>query len=108
MVARRHGGMNYFDQSLRLLQVVYAARGLTPYLDYGVIYPPGYAWFYGKLLRLQEPESVIVAIANLFLVVACAGQLMRLAPDRRQLYGGTVLLAHNEDMSARTLRERPH
>lgn len=87
-------GVNYFDQAGRLLQAVYAARGLTPYADYGFIYPPGYAWFYGKLLRLQEAESVIAAIAvvNLLLVVTCAGQLMRLAKNRRQLYGGTVLL----------------
>jgi hypothetical protein len=87
-------GVNYFDEAGRLLQAVYAARDLTPYADYGFIYPPGYAWFYGKLLRLQEPELVRAAIAvvNLLLVVACAGQLMRLAKDWRPLYGGTVLL----------------
>jgi glycosyltransferase involved in cell wall biosynthesis len=87
-------GVNFFDESLRLLQVIYAAHGLTPYADYGFLYPPGFAWFYGKLLRLREPESVVavIAVVNLLLVVACAGQLMRLAPNRRRLLGGTVLL----------------
>lgn len=93
-VATSAFGFNYFDQPLRLLQAVYAARDLTPYADYGFVYLPGYAWFYGKLLRLQEPESAIAAIAlvNLLLVVVCAQQLMRLAPSRAWLYGGVVLL----------------
>ena len=77
-----------------MLQAVYAARGLTPYTDYGFVYPPGFAWLYGKLLRLQDPASVITAMdfVRVLLVFVCAGQLMRLARRRRRLLGGALLL----------------
>jgi hypothetical protein len=87
-------GVDVLDQSLRVLQSVFAARGLTPYADYGFLYPPGFAWFYGKLLGLQQPESVIAAnaVVDLLLALTCAIQVMRLAASHRWLFGGAVLL----------------
>jgi hypothetical protein len=83
-----------FDYPLRLVEVVYAAKGLTPYVDFGFVYPPGQVWFYGKLLRLQDPGVINAAITlgNLLLVSICAWQVMRLTPGWRRLFGGTVLL----------------
>jgi hypothetical protein len=83
-----------FDDSLRLLQPIYAARGLAPYLDYGFVYPPGSAWFYGVILGLREPGPVIAtnAIIHLLLVAAVAWQVMRLNPGRQRLLGGAALL----------------
>jgi hypothetical protein len=83
-----------FDYPLRLVEVVYAAKGLTPYADFGFVYPPGQVWFYGKLLRLQDPATINAAITlvNLLLWSICAWQMMRLTARWRWWFGGTVLL----------------
>jgi hypothetical protein len=84
-----------FDYPLRLVEVVYAARGLAPYADFGFLYPLGLVWFYGKLLRLQDPGVINAAIilGNLLLVSICAWQVMRLTQGSwRRLFGGTVFL----------------
>jgi hypothetical protein len=83
-----------FDDPLRLVEVIYAAKGLTPYADFGFVYPPGQVWFYGKLLGLQNPATIVAAIifSNLLLWSICAWQMMRLTPGRRLWFGGAVLL----------------
>lgn len=83
-----------FDYMLRLAEVVYTARGLTPYVDFGFVYPPGQVWLYGKLLGLQDPAQVNIAIdlVNLVLWSICAWQVMRLTKGLRWWLGGAVLL----------------
>ena len=84
-----------FDYPLRMLEVIYAARGLTPYRDFGFVYPPGQVWLYGKVLGLQQPGSVTaaIAVASLLLWAGCAWQLARLVPAaRRWFVAGAVLL----------------
>ena len=83
-----------FDYPLRLVEVIYAAKGLTPYSDFGFLYPPGQVWFYGKLLRLQDPPTINAAITlvNLLLWSICAWQMMRLIKGWRWWFGGAVLL----------------
>lgn len=83
-----------FDYPLRLVEVIYAAKGLTPYADFGFLYPPGQVWFYGKLLRLQDPATINAAITlvNLLLWSVCAWQVMRLTNGWRWWFGGTALL----------------
>jgi hypothetical protein len=83
-----------FDYALRLVEVAYAGRGLTPYVDFGFVYPPGQAWLYGKFLRLHDPAAINAAIdiGNLLLWSICAWQMMRLSKGLRWWLGGTILL----------------
>ncbi len=46
--------INTNDGSNFLLQALYAAQGLTPYRDYGIVYPPGIALFFGNLLHITD------------------------------------------------------
>jgi hypothetical protein len=50
--------LNEFDGALFQLQVLYAARGLSPYADYGFLYPPGPAFVLGWLLRIDSSEAL--------------------------------------------------
>jgi hypothetical protein len=83
-----------FDYMLRLVEVVYAAQGLTPYVDFGFVYPPGEVWLYGKVLRLHDPATINTAIdlGNLILWSVCTWQVMRLSKKLRWWLGGAVLL----------------
>ncbi len=44
-----HSFIGIFDQALRKLAGIYVAHGLIPYKDFGIVYPPGLAWWMGKL-----------------------------------------------------------
>ena len=83
-----------FDYMLRLVEVAYAAKGFTPYVDFGFVYPPGQVWLYGKLLRLQDPAATnaVIDAGNLFLWTICAWRAMKLSKAMRWWLGGTILL----------------
>jgi hypothetical protein len=75
---------NPFDGALFLLQSIYAALGLIPYLDYGFPYPPGVAIFFGSLLHLADNGSVmkVVWMSSLILLSANVYVAARLARGR--------------------------
>lgn len=82
-----------FDDMLRLVEAVYSAKGLTPYVDFGFVYPPGQVWLYGKLLGLQDTAAINAAMdaVNLLLWSICAWQVMRQSKGTMLWLGGTVL-----------------
>ena len=84
---------NQFDGALFLLQVMYAARGLKPYVDYGFLYPPGPALLFGQVLHLRDVAQVLMAVAvfNAAGVIACVAILMKLA-RRTMIVGGAALV----------------
>ena len=43
--------MNEFDGALRLLSQYYTSAGLVPYIDFGVVYPPGYFILIGYIFK---------------------------------------------------------
>ena len=57
------GRLNRFDGALFSLQALYTSRGLTPYRDFGFVYPPGNAWLFGSLLGLDSLASLNAAVA---------------------------------------------
>lgn len=46
--------IDIFDGSLRLISHIYSAAGLTPYKDFGVVYPPGYFTLLGKIIPFSN------------------------------------------------------
>ncbi len=80
---------NPFDGALFLLQSIYASRGLTPYLDYGFVYPPGVALLFGKLFGLPDSSSVMKAVwaSSLLLVGTNMFFAFRLAQGPSRIFG---------------------
>jgi hypothetical protein len=76
-----------FGGALFLLQSIYAALGLIPYLDYGFLYPPGIAMFFGSLLHLADNGSVmkVVWTSSFILLSANVYVAARLAQGREWL-----------------------
>lgn len=58
-----------FDGALRLLSHYYTRLGLVPYVDFGVVYPPGLFLLIGKLIPFVsiEQRNFILAILLLFI-----------------------------------------
>lgn len=86
--------VSVFDGSLFLLQSIYAARGMKPYVDYGFVYPPGPAWIFGEVLHLRSISELLPAVSlfNLIAVLACAWLLANEAKYYCRFVAGVALL----------------
>ena len=81
-----------FDSPLWMVEILYSAKGLKPYTDFGFVYPPGHVWLYGSILHLSSPASILIAASLVHLVLwsICAWQVVRLIPNWEWI--GAVLL----------------
>ena len=84
---------NLFDGSIFLLQIIYAARGLKPYVDYGFVYPPGPAWLFGQILHLRDIQTLLPAVSLFNLLLAAVGAILlaRLTRTKRRFLSAAFL-----------------
>lgn len=76
------------------LEALYAAQGLIPYRDYGFVYPPGIAIFFGDLLHITDGGVFlhIVWLINFIILSTNSYLLSKLTTGAVRFIGAGVLL----------------
>ena len=78
--------VDIFDGSLRILSKIYIVRGLTPYRDFSVVYPPGIFLVFGKIFPyLSIIQNNI--IQSLFYILLTTSILLMLGFRNRKTVG---------------------
>ena len=62
--------INEFDGALKLISQYYTSLGLTPYKDFGVVYPPGYFILVGNIFKFISifQRNIIYSFFYLFVI----------------------------------------
>ena len=60
--------IDYFDGTLRILSRVYISKGLIPYKDFSVVYPPGMFFVFGKIFPYISNEIINLHIGGFYLL----------------------------------------
>jgi len=63
--------IDYFDGALKLLTKIYASKGLVPYKDFSVVYPPGMFLIFGKIFHYRSiiQNNFVTSIGYIFLFI---------------------------------------
>lgn len=61
--------VGFFDGMLKVLSMNYTMHGLTPYLDFGVVYPPGLFILIGKVLPFNNIVEAGFYIGFIYLIL---------------------------------------
>lgn len=63
--------IDYFDGALKLLSKIYISKGLTPFRDFSVVYPPGMFLIFGKIFPFRSliQINILTSIGYILLYI---------------------------------------